>query len=383
MNSKIRVCHICSYYDTALFHDIVSAQKPFSEPAVFFFKPEGAAKLYDLPDVDEVNCFTQADRFFFFRKERKVYAAYRQLYGGRTFDLNYAHSLFANGYIAYKARQERGIPYIVMVQNTDLNLFFKYRLHLRGTGVKIALNAERVVFASESYRDRFLSRYVPERYRQAVAHKAVVIPYSIADLFYADPAPAKPLPEKTWKALCVGLICANKNQMALCKAVEKLREEGTDLRLTVIGKVRDQRLADELARRPFVRVEPFVPKEALKEKYRSHDLFALASRTETFGLVYAEALSQGLPILYSKGEGFDGQFEEGFVGYGADPKDVDDIAAGLRRIIAEYPALAENAVPAADRFRTARIAETYRDLYVETLGKAGPSVNELAPEGDR
>jgi len=44
----------------------------------------------------------------------------------------------------------------------------------------------------------------------------------------------------------------------------------------------------------------------------------MPSITETFGLVYAEALSQGLPVLYTRGQGFDRQFEEGEVGYAVD-----------------------------------------------------------------
>jgi len=369
LGGKIRICHICSYYETPVFHAAVMAQKGETEPAVFFFRPKNAERLYDSPEIDEVNCFNQMDRFFFFLKEKKAYEAYRTLYRDRAFDLNYAHSLFANGYIAYKAYREKGTPYIVAIQNTDLNVFFKYRLHLRAAGVRIALHAKRIVFASECYRDRFLSKYVPKKHREAIRERSVVIPYGIDDAFCCDAAPLRTCPGTPCKVLSVGLICKNKNQLALCKAVEKLREQGMDLQLTVIGKARDRRMARKLARHPFVTVEPFMEKEALKQRYRAHDLFVLASKTETFGLVYAEALSQGLPILYSKGEGFDGQFEDGQVGFAVDPRDVEDIAAGIRKVMARYPDLAGNTVRAAERFRTALIAERYFDLYAQVMGE--------------
>ena len=370
MGNTIKVCHICSYYENILFHNIVSAQRAFSDPTVFFFKPAGSAVQYGLPGIDEVNCFTQTDRFFFFIKEKKVYDAYTALYRNRAFDLNFAHSLFANGYIAYRARRDRGIPYIVMVQNTDLNVFFKYRLPLRGTGIEIARNAERVLFASEVYRQKFLARYVPERYRPEIEKKTMVIPYSIENVFFSGKAPMKTRPEKTWKVLTVGLICDNKNQITVAKAAEKLRAEGLDIQLTFIGQVKSPQIEKKLKQYSFATVEPFVEKEVLKQKYRDHDLFVLASKTETFGLVYAEALSQGLPILYSRGEGFDGQFEEGYVGYSVDPRDVDDIAAGIRRSIASYPELAKNTTAAADRFRMSLIAEEYCRLY-ESARKRG------------
>ena len=48
VSSGIRICHICSYYNNVLFHTLVSAQKAFSEPTVFFFKPV----LAGLSDVE-------------------------------------------------------------------------------------------------------------------------------------------------------------------------------------------------------------------------------------------------------------------------------------------------------------------------------------------
>ena len=47
---------------------------------------------------------------------------------------------------------------------------------------------------------------------------------------------------------------------------------------------------------------------------KEHQIFAMPSFNETFGLVYIEALSQNLPILYTKSEGIYKYFEEGHFG---------------------------------------------------------------------
>ena len=62
------------------------------------------------------------------------------------------------------------------------------------------------------------------------------------------------------------------------------------------------------------------------------DVFAMVSHHETFGLVYIEALSQGLPVLFTQGQGIDGTFSE-LVGVAARPSSVAGIRRGLEQII--------------------------------------------------
>lgn len=61
----------------------------------------------------------------------------------------------------------------------------------------------------------------------------------------------------------------------------------------------------------------------------------MPSFTESFGLVYAEAMSQGLPVIYSKGQGFDGQFAEGVVGYHVDAHDPEELCENIIKMTAE------------------------------------------------
>ncbi|HGK7332802.1 TPA: glycosyltransferase [Streptococcus suis] len=54
---------------------------------------------------------------------------------------------------------------------------------------------------------------------------------------------------------------------------------------------------------------------------------------ESFGLVYAEAMSQGMPVIYTRGQGFDGQFEEGVVGFSVDCIDEVEISNKIISIV--------------------------------------------------
>lgn len=58
--------------------------------------------------------------------------------------------------------------------------------------------------------------------------------------------------------------------------------------------------------------------------FAESDIFVMVSHSETFGLVYIEALSQGLPILYTRGQGIDGTLKEK-IGEAADSYDENSI----------------------------------------------------------
>lgn len=56
--------------------------------------------------------------------------------------------------------------------------------------------------------------------------------------------------------------------------------------------------------------EQLKDKDILKEYYNNAVIFTMPSSYETFGLVYVEAMLQGLPILYTHNEGIDGFYDE-------------------------------------------------------------------------
>jgi glycosyltransferase involved in cell wall biosynthesis len=118
----------------------------------------------------------------------------------------------------------------------------------------------------------------------------------------------------------------------------------------------------------FVTYQQPVPKEQLLNIYRENDIFVMPSRTETFGLVYAEAISQGLPVVYSVGQGFDGQFQEGEVGYHVVHDNPHDIADKVIMILGDYQNLSAKCVSSCVKFDWKRISEHYRAVYEAVAG---------------
>jgi len=89
----------------------------------------------------------------------------------------------------------------------------------------------------------------------------------------------------------------------------------------------------------------------------------MPSYNETFGLVYLEAMSQGLPIIYTKREGVDGYFKDGTVGYSVNPKDVNDIVKKIEMIISNYNRISKNCLGLVEKFSWDKIAKIYYNIY--------------------
>ena len=319
----MRVLHINSYYSNAgkptFYRNFFDAQvKAGLDIDVFVpvdreINPLSKEQFGEYSQV--VKTHNPFDRYIYHLKQGKILKEAISRYSREKFDIIHSHSLFTNGYVAWKLSEKLGVPYIVALRNTDLNTFFRFMPHLRGTGIRIMRNAAGLIFLSRPYLDRVVSRYVPEVDRDGMVKRSRIIFNGIDDFWINRlNSHGKEYSNGCLRLLTVGQVNRNKNQVTAAKAAEILIHKGFKVTLTVVGEKKDERVFRKLQEYPFVRYLPPVTKEKLIDIYREADIFVLPSITETFGLVYPEAMSQGLTIIYSRGQGFDGHFEEGRVG---------------------------------------------------------------------
>ena len=141
-----------------------------------------------------------------------------------------------------------------------------------------------------------------------------------------------------------------------------------NVKLIVVGKKKNLSIYKRLIEcSNTIYYEPMT-KDKLINIYRTADIFALVSEGETFGLVYAEALSQGLPIIYTKGEGFDGQIKDDFVGVSVNPKR-EEIIFAINKIFENYYNYSKNTTSVIEKFRWNTIVKKYNDIYHEITRK--------------
>ncbi|HEU5047987.1 MAG TPA: glycosyltransferase family 4 protein [Rickettsiales bacterium] len=103
-----------------------------------------------------------------------------------------------------------------------------------------------------------------------------------------------------------------------------------------------------------------------------YSALVMPSFTETYGLVYAEALFCGVPVLFTKGQAIDGYFDTTKIGYACNPASVEDIAAGIEHLLKNEAELKRNiaqmqASGALDFIRRKDIIDTYRNELLKLL----------------
>ncbi|MCM3399458.1 glycosyltransferase family 4 protein [Oceanobacillus profundus] len=368
----MKILHVNSYYYGSKFYKNLYDRQVENGLNIDVYVPVSSAENlveFKLGDYTTFSAtYQKYDRLFFHLKHNKILRDIVEKYNISEFSLMHAHSLFSNGYVSMKLSQKYNLPYIVAVRDTDVNLFFRKMPHLRKLGIDILKRAKKIVFLSKGYKEEVIENYVPNKLKESIYKKTAIIPNGIDNYWFDNIGVEKKTPSNfELKLLCVGVINKRKNISTTIKAIEILQKKGYNIKFTAVGKIEDNEIFSEIKDLPYLNYISQQSREGLKDIYQKNDIFVLPSITETFGLVYPEAMSQGLPIIYSKGQGFDRQFENGEVGYTVCSTSATDIANEIQNVLVNYDKLSRNCIEKVNNFRWDSIEEQYTALYLKLI----------------
>ncbi len=306
-------------------------------------------------------------RVNYLRKIKDVFLDLINSFDIQGVDLIHAHFLFSDGGVALKVKRKYGIKYVVAVRNTDINYFYKYGYHLRQKGNEILKNAEAVIFISPGHKEKLTRRYLNAQQTIDLKSKEYLIPNGIEEFWLKNTFLRMSKPIEQIGIIYYGEYSKNKNLETLIEGAHILiRKYGLNIELTLIGEYGDnaQKIIRISTKFPWIKTYPKMTKEELLIHLRKSQIFVMASFRETFGLVYIEALSQGLPIIYTKGEGIDGYFNEGEVGYSVNPKSAEDMASKVLDILnTNYVDMSQRCTRASQNFNWNGVSDDYMNLY--------------------
>lgn len=215
------------------------------------------------------------------------------------------------------------------------------------------------------------TEYVKEKVNQyPIRRKPVmhVIPQGIDEAFFSLNCS-----KDSRMILSVGAIGERKGHLLTLKAFELAEEKGMDVRLVIAGTIADkqylERLQNAVAQSKYkAQVSLFtdLTDEALKQLYEKAHLFALHSEEESQGIVFAEAMAAGLPIVATQVGGIPWVVRHGKNGLLFEYGDVEAFADNIQRLMSDtslWKLMSDTSLEAAESYHWHIIKDRIIKLY--------------------
>lgn len=274
----------------------------------------------------------------------------------------------------YFALRHHGLPVMVTVHGLlreekkqallrKPSLKALYQFIVQSRDERTMLNAVPRAIVDTAYVEDMLQHY-------GLKHvpKMHVIPQGIDETFYSISCNPK-----NNMILCVGAIAPRKGHIYTVEMFERLRAKGIDAKLRIIGSLADKAyyelLQQKIAASPYasdISLEANLPREELLKAYADAKLFVLHSREESQGIVFAEAMATGLPVVATKIGGIPYVVADGKSGLLCSFGDVEVMAEMVEQLMAnemKWKEYSQEAKDIAKGYSWKDIAERIVRLY--------------------
>ena len=247
----------------------------------------------------------------------------------------------------YEAAQNYGIPVVLTVHGLlheekkqalrrKLSLKHLYQYIVQTRSEMDVLNRASRIIVDTPYVERMLTKY-QQKGKLVQLPEIYVIPQGISAAYY-DLSCAK----ESNTILSIGSISPRKGHLYTIKMFNVLREKGVKAKLRIIGSFADNNyyalLTKAIQESPYctdIRLETNVSQEELFAAYKSAKLFVLHSQEESQGIVFAEAMATGMPIVATNVGGIPYVVESGKSGLLCDFGETRSMAEMVERLLTD------------------------------------------------
>lgn len=344
----------------------VPLKTPFRIPLWLYryFKKSGQV-IYDEANVTyiQTKALTWSHRLPYGGPSRLIASVRRSLAVAteRFGDMHLIHAYVAypGGYLARLISKETGIPYIV----TEFMGPFPFPAHRTREGKP---RSEIVEALTDSKENIVLSTYLQRCFSDFQFPKPTVIPFSVnTDRFVLRSGGDHP---EIVRAVTCSRLVPEKGVFELIEAFEQVWMEMPNLRLTIIGSGSAEsdlkRIVSEKGMSSIITFTGTLRSADVAKVFEQSDFFVLASHFDTFGVVFIEAMSSGLPIVGTMCGGPDGYVtpDQGVL---VPPKNCHELTRALKEMASNYNAYDSNEIRryALNKFSDRVVAEAVAYAY--------------------
>jgi len=178
--------------------------------------------------------------------------------------------------------------------------------------------------------------------------------------------------------LLVGGNVQRKGLPVILKTMPGLLKENPGMIVRVIGKNQNigrmKKLADRLGVMDCVEFIGWIPPEKIKTYYRKASVFVMPSLMEGFGLVFLEAMAQGLPVIGGNVGGTAELIKDGENGILVNPGDVSTLGEKIREVLMNLELrrrVIENGYSTVRKYSAQKMVDNTIELYSNFFHEKG------------
>jgi len=296
-------------------------------------------------------------------------------------DMIHGHKLVMEGYVARQLSRALKIPYCVSVRATDFTIL-KYRPLLKTMAMQILAEAKKIAIIAPWMLPKLRQCFGAQWY-SALEDKITLLGNVVDGPTY--------LHEMDNGRFVMPLNLnrsqlTRKNVFRTLRAIGGTASLGQKAYLDIIGEGSGMSIVRRWIKRlkleEQVTLVGGVPHEEMIGRLAGYKALILCSYPETFGLVYVEGLRAGIPLIFSRGCGFDGFFDQYDFGIGVQNGSEDSITQAICTMISRHAVFKHSVkrlqeARALDFFSGVQVAERLRDMYHCGGGASAAGQGEL------
>lgn len=307
--------------------------------------------------------------------QKSLFPVLKELHKEFPFDLIHCHTIFPDGNAGVRLGKHFQVPVVSTIHGSDIMLYpkrskgvYQQTLYaLKESNQVITVSKRLQKEAKKIYRDvriqTVYNGFDPERFQRGDQVKA-----------------RKRLGLPTDKKIClfIGNLYPVKGLSYLLQAFSKVAEQTDQARLVLVGDGKLlsslQREANSLGIDSVVSFMGRRPYDEIPTWLQSADVMVLSSLSEGLPSILLESMACGRPMVATDVGGIAEILEDGQTGILVPPKNADQLAEALIRLMVNQPdqlhRMGEKAYQASQAFTWAKHAKKMVSIYRQVLSRA-------------
>lgn len=309
--------------------------------------------IYSVPSYGSVHRGT-----WFERNRRFYWKLLKKVLREHTFDIIHVHSFAPAGYAISALKEKLNIP-IVYTEHFSRVLQRTLSERHQSALIDTMKNADRVLSVSSSLKNAMKTYFNRD---------ITVVPNVLSPLFVYRKGQKK---QEGFRFISVGSLTPGKAHHLTIKTFHQVFKNAENVTLDIIGDGPErsalQQMIDEYGEQNRIRLIGRLSREETAEAMQKSNAFVLPSRSETFGVVYIEAMACGLPVIGTRNGGFEDIYSDG-VGYILDVDDLDALCSAMNDVYTNNEKFDTESISkmTIDKYSEQALVESLESIYMET-----------------